>query len=279
MDFISFALSHGLEIRTFYDDCQWHRCPTTDKPKHYNGAYKFCGDHGFVQNHATMEKVEVWKTEKPVNIRLYQAKAKQAFDDVIADAKKAADKAAWMLGKAKPSKHNYFALKGFPDHITMVLEMGEKELALIPMRVDNKLTSLQIIGFDNGAWKKTFLRGGVTRGATYTIGKGNPVLCEGFATGLSVHHALQSARISASVIICFSANNMAHVAQKIKPWLVIADNDKSGTGQRIAAQIGAPFWISETAGNDFNDDHLQRGIFAVSQDLKMLAMKKRMEAV
>lgn len=274
MDFISFALAHGLEIRTFHDDGKWHRCTTTDKPKHYNGAYKFCGDHGFVQNHATMDKVETWQSEKPVDIRLYQAKAKQAATDILADAKKAADKAAWMLGKATPDKHDYFYLKGFPDHVCMTLEMGDRKLALIPMRVNNHLTSLQIIGFDNGAWKKTFLRGGVTRGATFTIGKGNPVLCEGFATGLSVHQALQASRISAQVIICFSANNMAHVAQKIKPWLVIADNDKSGTGQRIAAQIDAPFWISKTKGNDFNDDHLQRGIFAVSQDLKMLTMRK-----
>lgn len=275
MDFIQFALSYGLEIRSFYDDGKWHRCPTTDKPRHYNGAYKFCGDHGFVQNHATMDSVEVWKTDKPVDIRVYKAKAKQAAKDVKDDAESAARKAAWMLGKAKPEKHDYFYLKGFPDHVCMTMEMGERKLALIPMRVNNSLTSLQIIGFDNGAWKKTFLRGGVTKGATYTIGKGQPILCEGFATGLSVHAALQAARMSGKIIVCFSAHNMAYIAQQVKPWLVIADNDKSGTGQRIAEQIGAPYWISKTKGNDFNDDHLQRGIFAVSQDLKALAIGLR----
>ena len=270
MDFISFALAHGLEIKTFHDDGKWHRCPTTDKPKHYNGAYKFCGDHGFIQNHATMEKVEVWQSEKPVDIRLYQAKAKQAATDILADAKKAADKAAWMLGKAKPDRHDYFYLKGFPDHICMTLEMGDKKLALLPMRVGDNLTSLQIIGFHDMKWKKTFLRGGVTRGATYRIGKGRPVLCEGFATGLSVQKALAHAKIQAQVVVCFSAHNMALIARQEEPLLVIADNDKSGTGERIAREIGGAYWMSETVGRDFNDDHLKRGDFAMMMDLKRM---------
>ena len=274
MDFISFALSYGLEIRTFHDDGKWHRCRTTDKPNHYNGAYKFCGDHGFVQNHATMDKVEVWKTDRPVDIREYQAKAKQAQASIKNAAQDAANKAAWMLSKATPQKHDYFHRKGFPDHVVMTLERDDKKLALLPMRVDNRLTSLQIVVFENMKWKKTFLKGGVTKGATYRIGKGKTVLCEGFATGLSVQLALQKARIDAQVVVCFSANNMAYIAQKEIPALVIADNDESGTGERIAREIGVRYWISKTVGNDFNDDHLQRGIFAVSGELKMIMMKK-----
>lgn len=274
MDFINFAQSYGLQIKTLKDDCRWYRCSTTDKPRSYNGAYKFCGDHGFVQNHATMDKVEVWKSDKPVDLGALKQRNKAAIDDIQSQAQAAANKAAWMLSKAVPDKHDYFFLKGFPEHVCMTMERDGKKLALLPMRVDNRLTSLQIIGFDDGNWRKTFLKGGVTKGATYLIGKGLPVLCEGFATGLSVHKALKLARLERQVVVCFSAHNMAYVATKMNADLVIADNDSSGTGERIARQIGSRYWISKTIGNDFNDDHLQRGDFAMMLELKQLMLKK-----
>ena len=88
------------------------------------------------------------------------------------------------------------------------------------------------------------------------------------------HAAAQKANIQVRVVVCFSAHNMVTVAQKLKPRLVIADNDASGTGERVAIQIGAPYWMSETVGNDFNDDHKQRGLFAVSNDLRKLFIRR-----
>lgn len=43
-------------------DGKWHRCPTKDKPKSSNGAYKLlpCGTRGFYQNHALHEGVVEW---------------------------------------------------------------------------------------------------------------------------------------------------------------------------------------------------------------------------
>jgi putative DNA primase/helicase len=55
---------------------------------------------------------------------------------------------------------------------------------------------------------------------------------------------------------------------------VIADNDKSGTGERIAREIGGAYWMSETVGHDFNDDHLARGDFAMMMDLKRMLTRK-----
>ncbi len=274
MDFINFALSYGLQIKNIRDDGRWYRCPTLDKPRSNNGAYKFCGDHGFIQNHATMDKVELWKSDKPIDLKSFTARNKAVKQDIQNEALAAANKAAWMLSKSLPDKHDYFYLKGFPDHICMTMERDGKKLALLPMRVDNKLTSLQIIGRDGDNWKKTFLKGGVTKGATYIIGKGLPILCEGFATGLSVHKALKLARLERQIVICYSANNMIHVAKQLKPDLVIADNDKSGTGEKVAKEIGVKYWISKTLGNDFNDDHLERGDFAMMLELKQLLIKK-----
>jgi len=270
MDFLSFALHHGLEIKTFRDDGVWHRCPTTDKPKSYNGAYRFCGDHGFVQNHATMDRVELWKSDKPVDLKYYAAKAKSARESIVKDAEGAAKKAGWMMANAVPAKHDYLFLKGFPNAVGMTLEMDDRSALIIPMRIDNRISSLQIISFDGEKWNKRFIKGGITKNATFTIGKGRPVLCEGYATGLSVHEALKKASISARVVVCFSANNMISVAQQERPMLVIADNDESLTGLKAAEKIGAKYWMSKIVGNDFNDDHQQRGIFTVSQELKRM---------
>ncbi len=273
-DFVKFAQSYGLIIDHYIDDGQWHRCTTIDHPHKRNGAYKFCGDHGFVQNHATMEKVELWKTDKPINMDEWKLRARQAEKKRAQESAAAAKKAAWMFSQSEAKHHDYFYLKGFPDHVCNVLDIDGKQMALLPMRVDDKLTSLQMIYFEDMRWHKKFLKYGVTKGAVFRLGKGKPILCEGFATGLSIAKALRLAKLQYQVVICYSAHNMLYMAQQCKPVLVVADNDESGTGARIAAQIGVKTWISEKVGNDFNDDHLSRGDFAMMQDIRKILMEK-----
>ena len=67
--------------------------------------------------------------------------------------------------------------------------------------------------------------------------------------------------------VCFSAGNMIKVAAGLEPGLVIADNDKSGTGQQAASEIGWPTWMSDREGEDANDAHRRMGLFAFSQSL------------
>jgi putative DNA primase/helicase len=57
------------------------------------------------------------------------------------------------------------------------------------------------------------------------------------------------------------------MTQKYGHGLVIADNDKSGTGQRIAKESMLPFWISDVEGEDGNDYHRRMGLFRFSQGL------------
>jgi hypothetical protein len=45
---------------------------------------------------------------------------------------------------------------------------------------------------------------------------------------------------------------MADVASK-HDCVLIADFDKSETGQRVAKKSGRPYWISPILGEDFND--------------------------
>jgi putative DNA primase/helicase len=104
-----------------------------------------------------------------------------------------------------------------------------------------------------------------TKGASLTIdNKGRDILCEGFATALSVRRALRELKERYTIHVCFSAGNMLEVAKgKVNP-LVIADNDP--VGLRVAKKIGE-YWASTREGFDFNDHELHYGTEAAAQSL------------
>ena len=86
---------------------------------------------------------------------------------------------------------------------------------------------------------------------------------------------MKANKIRYSIHVCFSAGNMKEVAGKFSNGLVIADNDQSGTGERIAHDIGKPYWMSDTVGEDFNDYHQRAGTFKASQSLKKVLVAAR----
>jgi putative DNA primase/helicase len=57
---------------------------------------------------------------------------------------------------------------------------------------------------------------------------------------------------------------MVKVAAALPAGLVIADNDESGTGERVAKQIGWPYWMPPEIGDDFNDYHVKNSLFKAS---------------
>jgi putative DNA primase/helicase len=118
------------------------------------------------------------------------------------------------------------------------------------MRINGDLVGCQLIDQEGG---KKFLYGQQTKGATAGFNtKGKTILCEGYATALSVRAALKHAKKRYNILVCFSAGNMADVASK-HDCVLIADFDKSETGQRVAKKSGRPYWISPVLGEDFND--------------------------
>lgn len=273
MEFIDFARAHGLRITSLKPGV-WVRVPTDDHPKSRNGAYKWLGDWGLVQNHATQTEVSVWQPDSKDEIRIDHAKvaAIQARVDreIREKRNEAAQKADRILRECKPDVHAYLETKGFPKERGMVWTVDGKRILVVPIRVGNRLTSLQFISEEG---EKKFLTGGQTSGGTFHIGQGDPILCEGYATALSVRDACAAARIKRSVIACFSAGNMAKVAVGLSGAIVVADNDQSRTGQRTAEQIGFPFWLSDVMGEDFNDTHKRLGLFSVSQSLRKVCTK------
>lgn len=268
MDFIQFAKSHGIIINDHPPVGVWKRYPTEDHPRSRNGAVKFMGTHGFVQNHATSTVVSIWKPDSPVTAELRSAclsSIQKAEDHRRKQQQVAVQRAVAMLNGSGFSTHPYLQKKGFADEQGNVLWVEGKPVLLIPMRVAGSLVGVQQIDADGG---KKFLYGQRTSGATFTFdNKGVNIVCEGYATALSVRAAMKQMKQRYTLHVCFSAGNMVKVASGLERGIVIADNDASGTGQEAAQKIGWNTWMSDRMGEDANDFHMRVGMFAFTQSL------------
>jgi putative DNA primase/helicase len=186
---------------------------------------------------------------------------------------RAASKAASMWAAARDASeahHDYLQRKRIPGIGARLL----RDQLLVPMRHGpGDLVGLQVIQPDGS---RKFLTGTPAAGAYTTIGRpsrtGVVVICEGYATGVSIHQAT-----GWCVVVAFSAGNLAVVAAKIRAALpeaqvcVGADDDAftaGNPGRSAAAATGLPvalpLWAGERGrGTDFNDLHQDEGLDAV----------------
>lgn len=269
MSFRHFAEAHGVLIRELVSDGLVHRCPTADKPRHRNGAYKFTGDWGWVQNWATHAEPILWRAEG-VAVEVVKRDLGELRRQEEEKHRKAAQAAQEVVARCRYDHHPYLDRKGFKDEQALVDFDGRM---VVPMRdVDRygRVNSVQWIASDG---EKKFLPGGAAKGSVFVIGSGpESWLCEGYATGLSVRAALKTMYRQARVVVCFSAGNLAAVAARMTGRrFVVADNDSSGTGERYAAQTGLPWVMPPTVGQDFNDMHQTDGLPVASMLLRRLA--------
>jgi putative DNA primase/helicase len=203
------------------------------------------------------------------------AKAKIEEQRKIEGYRRAAAKAAGIIRQCKTSTHNYLRSKQLPDALGLVTE--DEEL-FVPMRSleGNDLVGGQIIRWlmDERVWEKKMIHGMRAKGAVLRLGSrrsGETWLCEGYATGLSIEAALRRVCANASVLICFSAWNMSHVAPMVPgKKFIFADNDASGTGLKTATESGLPFCMSSVVGEDANDWHARSGVLAVAKAIMEL---------
>lgn len=271
MRFEDFARIHGLIIDRVIPHRQV-RTPTEDHPRSKNGSYKYLGNVGFVMNWATMSEPAVWFPD--VKTASIEVIAKSFIDhDKERErlAKKASDKAGWILHQCKEETHPYLASKGFPNEVGNVWTKGDERILVIPMRIDKRLVGCQLI---NSEGVKKFLYGQTTKGATLTMNaKGFPILCEGYATSLSIREAMIANNLKYSIHVCFSASNMKFIARQFPYALIVADNDNSHVGETTARKTGKPYWLSEAVGEDFNDAHQRLGLKAVASSLRDAIIK------
>jgi putative DNA primase/helicase len=209
-------------------------------------------------------------TAKQIADRRRESQERSSAEDRAAaiEYAKAAKRAAAIIKSCAIGQHPYLELKGFPAERSLVRNDGA---LVIPMRafMGDAVVGAQIIRLADNAWEKKMLPGMRAKGGVLRIGSlraGETWLAEGYATGLSVYAALKLMRLSASVLVCFSAGNLAHVAGLLLcRGYVFADNDESQTGERAAIATGLRYVMSPTVGQDANDLHQISGLMAVAK--------------
>ena len=281
MSFIDFARAHGLDIdpgKLFASE-RIKRCGTIDKPRSTNGAYFYDGSRGWVFNWAGEARVQWYEDPhaKPwTDQDKLEWKRKREMDQQRKhqEAQKARERAMELLKHAVHSTHAYLEMKGLGDVMGLVLE----DRLLVPMRnvVTNDLQGVQTIWWDETERKyhKKMIFGMRAKNAVMWLGprNGDAWLVEGYATGLSLQKALRSIGRHDAVVVCFSANNMKSVAEKLQGKIkIFADNDESGVGEATAKEIGVPYVMADQVGWDANDLHQKNGLFAVVG--KIMAIK------
>lgn len=266
-DLINFARAHGLLLNHIPPIGVWKRVATSDHAHKKNGAIKFMGDHAFIQNWAVDEEVIVWQGQPPkgMDVEKIARMAREAELKREELQKKAASKAAHLLNNCQKAFHDYLRNKGFEDEPGNVYVKDGVPYLIIPMRVGSALVGSQVISPEGD---KKFLFGQRTKGAEFVFDNHGPhMLVEGYATALSVRAAMKALKMRYTIHVCFSAQNLLHLSKRFPDGFIIADNDASETGQRIAEQSGLRWWMPPTVGQDFNDYMQEFKLFKASQTL------------
>lgn len=215
---------------------------------------------------------EAERAQQQARIETSKREQEAERERVRAECKSSSER---LWGEARDTvaaDHPYLVAKG-------VRAYGLKQLGealLVPVRADGGgLVGLQFIQPDAS---KRFKTGTPKAGCYHRItGDMERVLiCEGYATGASLHEATGSA-----VAIAFDAGNLLAVAQAIRTKLpdtdlvLCADNDRyredgnigldkaTAAALAVGGLLAAPAFTEDATGTDFNDLHQLQGAEAV----------------
>lgn len=164
----------------------------------------------------------------------------------------------WSQAQAAHADHPYLQRKGIGVHGARVT--GDGRLVVPLYDADGTLSSLQYIGHDGG---KLYHPGGQTGGKFWMVGTmddpGPLYVAEGFATAATIHEITRR-----PCAVAYSASNLPSVTEAMRSRfgatqeiVIVADHDKSGTGQKYAdqasAKYGATVIMPPIEGMDAND--------------------------
>lgn len=279
-------------------DGQLHRCPVDGKPNARDGAYVLHLDapaaSGWWQNWRTGEDGK-WTAKEASNLSPAERQALQARIEADRRARQeekakrhaeAAGKAVAVLDKAILCRtHPYLARKGVKPCPGLKVDKDGRLLVPVLAPEDGKPMSLQTIAEDGG---KLFLSGGRMRGGFFPVKgqEGRLYVCEGLATGLSIHEATGQ-----TVLCAFNAGNLeavaAHARQKYpdRELVLCADNDHATDGNpglskataaalAVGASLAVPSFKEPAGRTDFNDLHQAEGLDVVRAQLAGAAKLK-----
>ena len=148
----------------------------------------------------------------------------------------------WTGAQGASPEHPYLQRKGIGVHGARIT--GDGRLVLPLYDQDGTLATLQYIDHDGG---KLYHPGGQTGGKFWMVGSldepGTLFVAEGFATAATIHETTNR-----PVVVAYSASNLVPVTGILREMygasqdvVIVADNDKSGVGQRYAEQASAKF--------------------------------------
>ena len=281
-------------------DGQIHRVPLLSKQGHgLDGSYCLHGDGrpaGWAQNHVTGDRVklvasgvilspaeiEKQRQERTARLQAQEQERAKAHEAAAQRCQAMWDSFSWA------SSSPYLERKG-------VSAFGLKEdqgNLIVPLKnAEGQLRGFQAIAPDG---QKTFARGMEKKGNFHLIGadekdlsQGEILLCEGYATGASLHMATGKA-----VAVAFDSGNLLPVAEAIRPKYpnaaitICADNDHSiqregkpynvglekakMAAQKVNGSVKTPLFTEKEKSQgltDFNDLHKARGLEAVRHQL------------
>lgn len=267
---------------TIINDGSIHRFSSNGDKSDLSGWYVAFPDGGCVFGdwHRAGEKFTV----KPAGFDLWTDADRKVYRDKIAHARaearaarekeqaKAAARANQIWESAAPADptHPYLTKKQIKPH---GIRISGKSLIIPIMDATGKLQSLQFI---DPTGKKKFLPGGRISGCFHVIGgrdfSNGGFMCEGWATGCSIHEATGK-----PVVVAFNSANLPAVAEKFKdyPLIIAADNDlktaeKTGknpgvdAAKKASEKSGLPYIICPV-DSDFNDMAVSQGLDAVKR--------------
>ncbi len=239
-----------------------------------------CWRKGFMQQWCIKAPDTMTPDEREAHRQRVEAMRKQREADTAERQRHTAFLAAQRWKAATPAtEHPYLSAKGVLAHGVKV----DGVALLIPMRdAAGTLHNLQVIDPEGG---KRFLFGGRMKGCYHSIGKpdGLLIVCEGYATGASIHQATGQA-----VAVAFNANNLRTVAEALhtkypEMRLVLAGDDdwqtegNPGITKATDAARAVDGWLAvptfpQSRGDkdtDMNDLHRLAGVEAVQACVAM----------
>ena len=286
--FQSAIAAAGLAVpEVIHGDGALHRYSSNGKHSDQSGWYVLhddgdlpagafgCWRAGMSQTWCAKEVSTLTPAQRSTHQQRMQAIAQQRDADKAQRQQDAAAAAAkrWEAAAPAPVDHPYLARKGIQPHGIR----AEGEALLIPLRdTSTTLHSLQAIGPEGD---KRFQPGGRIKGCYFAIGKpqGTLIVCEGFATGASIHEATGQA-----VACAMNAGNLLEVAQALHSkypelrLILAADDDWKTPGNpgitkatEAAKAVGGNLTKPDICGErgdketDFNDLHQRAGLDAV----------------
>lgn len=252
-------------------DGKKHRFSTNGKANDTAGEYRIYVDNiaaGYFLDWRT-GVYQTWcqdigRPYTPSETKTQRESTERRKQEEIAEQNAVAKKAQeiWDAAPAADSNHPYIISK----RIEPLGLRTYKDSLIVPVTLDKKIWSLQFIKSDPDGeeFLKFFMPNSRVRGCYYSIGKPETIICicEGVATGISIHKATGYA-----VVVAFSCGSLAAVAEYIRSkfinsvLLICADDDAPGlkaakkAAELINGIIVTPVFDHDRPekASDFND--------------------------